>query len=256
MATRDAAMDLARAHMDLAKAEFSAIGSQIALAAGLVGCAIASLFLVVLLFTLGTALFLGEWLLGSMGWGVLHGILFFIALAIATAVTALGVSVGRIARSFIVAVIVAVVIGVALGMQWPNEAYAAAGESARLNVDEGTRPLVVGVLFGAWVGLLIGFIAAVRLGSWGPRIGAIVALAILGAILGAISAITFVPQVGAGLGITVGYIVWIALMGVDVARNGIAVDDLKDRFYPTQTIETGKETLEWLQRRMPPGIGS
>ena len=45
-------------------------------------------------------------------------------------------------------------------------------------------------------------------------------------------------------------------MGADVAREGIEVGDLQERFYPTQTIETGKETLEWLQKRMPPGIGS
>lgn len=256
MATRDAGMDLARAHVDLAKTEFKAIRGEIGRIAALVGLAIASVILLGLLATLGTALFLGEWLLGSMGWGVLHGILFFTALAIASGVMALGVSGGRIARSFIVALVITVVIGVALGMQWPNQAYAAAGESARLNVEPGARPLVVGVLFGAWVGLLIGFIAAVRLSSWGARIGAIVALAILGAIVGAISAITFSPQVGAGVGITVGYLVWIALMAVDVARNGVAFDEMKDRLYPTQSIETGKETLEWLQRRMPPGIGS
>ena len=68
--------------------------------------------------------------------------------------------------------------------------------------------------------------------------------------------ITFGPQVGAAVGITIGYVTWIALMGVDVARHGIDVEGMKDRFYPTQTIDTGKETLEWLQRRMPPGIGS
>ena len=45
-------------------------------------------------------------------------------------------------------------------------------------------------------------------------------------------------------------------MGVDVARTGIDVEALKIRFTPTQTIETSKETLEWLQKRMPPGIGS
>ena len=45
-------------------------------------------------------------------------------------------------------------------------------------------------------------------------------------------------------------------MGVDVARTGVDVERLKERFYPTQTIETSKETLEWLQKRMPPGIGS
>lgn len=256
MATVDAAKALGQAHIDLARTELGAIAGEIGRIAAMVGLAIAALILVGLLATLGIALFLGEWLLGSIGWGVLHGILFFTAVAIASGVMALGVSAGRIARSFIVAVAVAIVIGVSLGMQWPNQAYAAAGESARLNLEPGVRPLVVGVLFGAWVGLLIGFIAAVRLGSWGARVGVIIVVAIVGALVGAISAITFSPQIGAGVGITVGYLVWIALMAVDVARNGIAFDDMKDRLYPTQSIETGKETLEWLQRRMPPGIGS
>ena len=45
-------------------------------------------------------------------------------------------------------------------------------------------------------------------------------------------------------------------MVIDVARTGIDVEALKQRFTPTQTIETSKETLEWLQTRMPPGNGS
>ena len=77
-----------------------------------------------------------------------------------------------------------------------------------------------------------------------------------GSSLGAFTAITFGPQVGAGIGITVGYLTWMALMGIDVTRTGIDVEALKNRFYPVQTIETSKETLEWLQKRMPPGIGS
>ncbi len=74
-------------------------------------------------------------------------------------------------------------------------------------------------------------------------------------LLGAFTAITFGPQVAAGIGIAVGYVGWMAFMGMDVARTGIDVEALKTRFTPTQTIETSKETLEWLQRRMPPGIG-
>jgi hypothetical protein len=151
---------------------------------------------------------------------------------------------------------VAVVVGVALGLEWPNQAYAALGESARLNIEAATRPLVVGTLVGALVGVLIGFAAAVRIESNGARLAAIVGLALVGAIAGALTAITFGPQVGAAIGITIGYVTWIALMGVDATRNGIDVEGMKDRFYPTQTIDTGKETLEWLQRRMPPGIGS
>ena len=44
-------------------------------------------------------------------------------------------------------------------------------------------------------------------------------------------------------------------MALDVSRTGIDVEALQQRFIPTQTIETSKETLEWLRRRMP-GNGS
>ena len=81
-------------------------------------------------------------------------------------------------------------------------------------------------------------------------------MTVLGVLLGAFTAITFGPQVGAGIGITLGYVTWMVLMGIDVMRTGIDVEALKQRFYPGQTIDTSKETLEWLQKRMPPGIGS
>ncbi len=256
LATRDAAMALGRAHIDLGKSELGAIAGEIGRLAALVGLAIAALILAGLLVGIGTALFLGEWLLGSMGWGVLHGFLLLTGIAVAALLLAVDVDGGRIGRSFLGAVILAVVVGVALGLQLPNEAYAAMGESARLNITEGERPLVVGLLFGALVGALIGFAAAIRIGSAGARVGAIVGLTVLGLLAGAVSAITFSPQVGAAVGITLGYLAWIALMGIDIARRGVDFEDMKNRFYPTQSIETGKETLEWLQNRMPPGIGS
>ena len=78
---------------------------------------------------------------------------------------------------------------------------------------------------------------------------------LIGVALGAFTAITFGAQAAAGVGIAVGYIGWMAFMGADLARTGIDVEALKLRFTPTQTIETSKETLEWLQKRMPPGIG-
>ena len=63
------------------------------------------------------------------------------------------------------------------------------------------------------------------------------------------------PQVGAAIGVAVGYVAWMALMGPYAARTGIDAEALKNRFTPVQTIETSKETLEWLQKRMPPGTG-
>ena len=124
-------------------------------------------------------------------------------------------------------------------------------------MEPGIRPLVVGLLIGGFLGLIVGLFAAVSMNaSGGGRFAALAGLTVLGFALGAFTAITFGPQVGAGIGISVGYLTWMALMGTDVARTGIDVEALKNRFYPVQTIDTSKETLEWLQKRMPPGIGS
>ena len=256
LATRDAAVVLVQAHVDLAKTELSAIAGEVGRVAALSAVAIVVVILAGLLGMIGTALFLGEWLLGSIGWGLLHGILAFTGIALAAAFLALGVGGDRLARSLVVGIVVAVAVGVALGLQWPNQAYAAAGEAGRLNLNPADRPLVVGLLIGALVGVLIGIPAAIHVDSSGGRLAIIVGLAIVGAATGAFSAITFGPRVGAGVGIAIGYLTWITLMGVDVARRGIDLGDLKERFYPSQTIDTSKETLEWLQKRLPPGIGS
>lgn len=46
---------------------------------------------------------------------------------------------------------------------------------------------------------------------------------------------------------------WPIAAGYAVARTGIDTDALKARFYPTQTIETTKETIEWVRARTPLG---
>ena len=70
------------------------------------------------------------------------------------------------------------------------------------------------------------------------------------------TAATYGRQVGAALGITLGLVTFLAVLAIGVVRTGIDMDALKARFYPDITIDTSKETLEWLQRRMPPGTGS
>ena len=155
------------------------------------------------------------------------------------------------------AIIVGVVVGVVLGLSLLNQAYAYIGDQTRLAVETDVRPLVVGVLIVGALGLIARHHHRVpheRLG--GGRFVAIAGMTVAGVALGAFTAITFKPEVGAGIGIAVGYLTWMALMGVDVSRTGIDVEALKARFTPTQSIETGKETLEWLQKRMPPGTGS
>ena len=250
-------MALVMAHVELAKAEAGAIAGEVGRLAALAALALVLVLLAALLAIIGASLFFGEWLLGSMGWGVLHGVLLFVSVAMAAVLIGLGVALGSVGRAFLVGLVVAILVGLALGSNLPNQLYAAIGDGLGLAVDPGVRPLVVGMLVVGLIGLLAGIAAAVLMdGPAGPRVAALIGLTVLGVAIGAFTAITFGPQVGVGLGTAAGYLTWIALMGIDVARTGIDVDALKNRFYPSQTIETSKETLEWLQKRMPPGIGS
>jgi len=250
--TRDAAFRLGAAHIDLAKAEFAAIAGEIKKVVLFAGIAFGVVVFAVILAVVGTSLFLAEWLLGSIGWGVLHGVLLLVGIAIACALAALGVSGGRIARSFVVGLLIAIVVGVLMAFALPNQAYTSIGGSALPGIEPGIRPLVIGMIVLGILGLIVGIIAAARGGGAGALIGCLV----LGVIIGAISAANPGVQVGAGIGIAVGYLVWITLMVIDVVATGVDVEAMKARFIPTQTIETSKETLAWLQSKMPPGTGS
>ena len=256
-AVRDAAMALVVAHIDLAKAEGAAIAGEVGRAAAAGALAFIFVVFAVFLLVIGVSLAIGEWVLGSMGWGVVHGVELFVSLAIAAILLALGISARRIMSALIVAVIVGVIVGVVLGFNLLNQAYTIIGEQTGLAVETGLRPLVVGMLVVGALGLIAGIITAFRMsGAAGGRFVAIAGMTVLGVALGAFTSITFSAQVGAGIGIFVGYLAWIGLMVVDVSRTGIDAEALKARFTPVQTIETSKETLEWLQKRMPPGIGS
>jgi hypothetical protein len=255
--TRDAALALVNAHVDLARAEASAIAGEVGKVAALGALAVVLVIFAVFLLVIGVCLAIGEWLLGSMGWGVIIGVLLFLSIAEAAVLVAVGISGRRVGGAFLVGLVVGVLVAVVFGLNLPNQLYTAIGDSTGLAVETGVRPLVVGVLIWMAIGAVVGLIIAIRMsGAGGGRFVALAGLIVLGAAFGAFSAITFGPQVGAGLGITVGFIAWMAAMGIDVSRTGIDVEDLKRRFTPVQSIDTGKETLEWLQKRMPPGIGS
>jgi hypothetical protein len=244
------------AHVDLAKAELEAIGGQIARVAALAGIAFAVVLLAGILLVVGTALFTAEWLLGSMGWGILHGVLLFAGIATAAVLSAVGMSGRRIGGAFAVALVLGILTSVVFALNLPNQLYTAIGDAALPNIEPGVRPLLVGTLIGAGLGLLFGIALAIRLKTAGSRFGALVGMTLVGALVGAFTAITFGPQVGVGIGATVGWASWIALMAIDISRTGIDAEALKAKFYPNRTIETSKETLEWLQSKMPPGIGS
>jgi hypothetical protein len=251
-ATRDAVKRLVSSHVELAKAEFADITDAIKRAAVLVGVAVGAAVFAGLLVAIGTPLFLGEWLFGSIGWGILLGLLLMLAVAVAAGVTALDTRRSwGIGPPFLAAAVIGVIVGVALGLDLTNRAWTALGDAAAPGLDPSSRPLVLAAGSLAIIGGVLGLIAGGVGGGVGAAIGGLVGGAIAGALLGALTAIATGPRVGAAIGVATGLIAWIALMGVDIARHGVDTEALKHRFWPERTIEATKETIEWARERMP-----
>jgi hypothetical protein len=253
---RAAVMRLVASHVDLAKAELGEILDEVKSVAVLSGVAIGAVILAGLLLGVGVFLFVGEWLFGSMGWGVLHGFLLLLGIATAAVLAALGYGGGRITANFAVAVVLGIVAGVVLGLDLTNRGWTALGDQIAGNVSADVRPLVVAVATLALIGGVLGLIGGARAGGVGGAIGGLLAGAILGALLGALTAVALGPRIGAAIGVTVALIAWPTLMGIGVARTGIDTEALKDRFYPKATIDTTKETIEWVRKRTPLGPAS
>jgi len=240
------------AHVELAKAEFGDIADAIKRAAILIGVAIGAAIFAAMLVAIGTPLFLGEWLFGSIGWGIPLGLLLMLAIAVASGVKALDTSRSwGIGRTLLLAALIGIVVGVVLGLDLTNRAWTAVGDAVAGNLDASYRPLVVAAASLAVVGGVLGLIGGAARAGVGAGIGGLVGGAIGGALIGVLTAIATGPRVGAAIGVAVGLIVWVGLMGTDIARHGVDTEELKHRFTPERTIEVTKETIEWARERMP-----
>lgn len=250
-ATLEAGKRLVRAHIALARAEASEIVDEVKRLVGFVLLALALLFIVGLLLALGLPLFLGEWLFGSLGWGVLLGAFLLLDLALVAVLVALGSSRGRLGFTFGLSAVIGIAVGLVLGLDLAHRGWTSLGEQVGPNLDPATRPLVIAVVALAVVGGILGLIAGLRGGGRGTAFGALLGGAILGALAGLISSTTIAPTVGAALGVWIGLIAWPILAGRSVMRTGIDTEALKQRFTPDQTIELTKETIEWARARTP-----
>src|SRR4051812_23228318 len=80
--TKNSFQRLINAHIDLLKAEISEILAQIAVIAGMGFVVLVFAFLTFTTLYIGGFLFLGEWLFGSIGWGLAHGVLFGVVIIV------------------------------------------------------------------------------------------------------------------------------------------------------------------------------
>jgi hypothetical protein len=253
-ATREAALNVVRAHIALAKAEAEDIADE-AKEVSVLGClGIAALLFLALLIPIGMTLFLGEALFGSMGWGILLATLAGVAIALTATMVAL--EVGGVQRSWIVAIVVGVIFAILFAGSFINQLWAQIGASLGITfgAEQGATPLVVGVLIIGIIGAVIGLIIGARVGGKATTaIGGLIGGLLIGAIAGAFSSNTFGFGPGVATGIAIGLIVALILLAVRFARVGVDVERLKERFTPQASIDMGKETIEWVRERTPLG---
>jgi hypothetical protein len=243
----------------------SDIMDEVKRAIALVALAVGMLVLAAMMLTLGTMLWLDEWVFGSIGWGVVHGSSFMIATAVVAVLVILPNSGPRLAAAFGISLVVAVVVGVVLGLRLTNQAWDWAGDSffGGLAWPDGSaisafdRPVVVAVLalavaFGA-IGCLVGFLfgegAAGRLGD---AIGGLLVGALVGGLLGGLLGVPMSWGIAVAVGLAV-FLILLAVLAPILVLPAADWDGLKKRMTPSQTIETTKETIEWVREQMPLG---
>ncbi|HEX8941348.1 MAG TPA: phage holin family protein [Candidatus Limnocylindrales bacterium] len=250
--TKDALLGLVQGHVDLARAEFADIVDEVKRVAVLAGLALGLLLFAGTLLSIGSTLWLGEWLFGSMGWGVLLGTQLSVAIALVLVVRAVDPESSG-GGALVGALVLGVVVAALFGLHLPNAAWDSLGASVAPDLAPATRPLVVGLVAIGAVGAILGLLAGGRGAGFGGAVAGLVLGAILGAAIGAFSAITFPIHVAVAVGIAVALLFWPLFAGLGLARHGIDTEALKARFWPDVTISTTKETIEWAREQTPLG---
>ncbi len=250
-ATKDAVLGMLRAHVALGRAEAEAIKGEVVYAAAFAGAAIAALLLLGIFLPVAAMLFLGEWLFGSIGWGLLLGLEVLVAVAVTAVV--LGLRLEGPVPAAAVGVIAGVVAFIVLGASWFNRLWTWVGDSTGVGIDPAYRPLVVGMVIVAIVVAIVGLVAGARAAGAGGGIGGLVAGLIAGALLGAFLSDDFGWRVGAALGFATAFAVYLGVLTARAVGGGIDTEKLKLRFWPQQTIDTTRETIEWAKARNPLG---
>jgi hypothetical protein len=243
-----------RAHVNLLKTELNEIVGQLKLIATQAGILLGIALMTSTLLYVGGWLFLGEWLFGSIGWGLAHGLLFGIALIVILAFAILGARGRTAVVSFFVALLV--IVGVAL-LCGSNVAYNAASSIAASLGSPLNSPPLVALLAGALFGAILFSLMFARIAGRGGFIGGLLLGAILGMPVGWLiggAPWTWPPAVGFAM--VIGLIAWPVLHAV-IAWPGLDPGERFKKLYPQQSIDAAQETKAWLQEQLQarkPGV--
>ncbi len=244
--TRESFMGLLQAHIALLRAEFDSILGEVKVLASLAGAALGIAFMTAILVWVGGFLFMGEWLFGSIGWGLAHGLLLGIALIVALALGIVGARARYSVISFLVAFVIVVAIALLCGL---NVAYNAVESVVPNLAGPFNAPGVIAVLGGLVIGallfgVLLAFVGGVRGALGGIFLGAFLGIFVGWLIAGA--PWTWPPALG--FAITIGLVAW-PILNVIFAWPSLDPAARFARLYPKQSIEAANETRDWLEEQ-------
>lgn len=249
-ATIAAGKRLVTAHIDLAKAELGEIVGEVKRMLALGGMALFAFLLAGMLLFVGGLLFLGDWLFGSIGWGVLLGLFLLIDAALMALLLALDVKVSKITSSLLASLVIGLGVGVLFAFDLTHRGWMTLGDSVASAYNADTRTVLLAIGVSAGILGLFGFATGIRNG-FGHGVGRLVVWAIIGVFVGLLTVVSIPIQVGAALGVMAALIAWPAIAGRDLMQTGVDGEALARKFTPQQTIDLTKETIEWVRARTP-----
>jgi hypothetical protein len=254
---RAAFMRMLDAHATLLRAELAISGKQLGIVVGLAAGALFVALLVAGLLYVGGFLFLGEWLFGSMGWGIIHGTLLG---GVVIAFVGLNLAGGDV-RGYGWGALVGLIVAVALMALLLSNAGNESGEWLERFLQErfvtedlpfGEEWLVTlgGLIFGGVILAIVALVAGWRANQRGQRLtGLAIAGFIVGAFVGAIYASTRYDAADGviGLAIMIGLITWIVVGVWLTARRGFDPEARYADLIPRESIESFKKTKIYLE---------
>jgi hypothetical protein len=238
---RDAFRKLLEAHVALLRAELAEAGRKLGIIVGLAAAAAFLAFLVAILLYVGSFLFLGEWLFGSMGWGIIHGTLLGVGIIAGVAVDLAGGRTRSYAWGLAWGVVVGVVFGLVLSLNVSNDAaeWGAGLVEDQLSLDEHWAPTLVGLVVGGVITAVVARILGWRARwSFGSPIAVTVIGFAAGGFVGGILASTRYdnPDGVAGLAVMVGLLAWIIVGLLLAYRHGFDPESRYAGLLPRESI--------------------
>jgi hypothetical protein len=240
---------LLEAHLDLLRAELAVAGRELAIVVGMAVAILAFAIVALLLVAIGGFLFVGEWLFGSMAWGILHGVLLLVACIVPLGLDLAGGRRDAWIRGLIAGLLVTIVLWVVFATNVLRDAAVNTARSleTQFAIEPTFFPTLVGIIAGALVLGLLGLIVGLRRGgALGLLLGGAVAGAAIGAILGSV---TFDTKGALAVALTVGLLTWIAVTVLVAVRTGFDTEARYEAMVPRETMEMAQSTRTFLERQ-------